>query len=575
MKTMKVLRILAVAVVFGTGAAGCNDDFLTTVPSDRISDAVYWATEQDFNQAVTAAYRDILKLDQIYMDGLTDISYSQMYWMRNSLYQRGIHNALTDWHASIWADMYRGIARANEVLYRLERTDVLSADAKTRIEGQARFLRGHYYHELLWLFGGVPLVTAPITAEEARVATRASRAEVYAQIMADLTAAAVLLPASWNAANRGRATKGAALAYKARNALYEASYQKYALNGDGTAMFREAVTAAQEVMGLGLYGLHPDYLGLFQYSGNKTNVEPIFYHSVLKGQNNWNAIVNLAASTMGGNTSLTPTRALVDMYRMANGKAIHEADSGYDPAPPVINYVGTVPTVESLGMYANRDPRLSATVLFPGAINLNGTVYNSYPGCGTSGAHVPGGAADGYCSLTGDRLDYGNFYNTHTGYTVRKYTDPADLAAPANCGLDIIKMRYADVLLMYAEAKIELGERDASVNAALNAVRSRVDMPQVDVTAMAQADAIALVRNERVVELAFEGLRAADIRRWRAAEHVMPGRALGMSFYDKLGALVNAQGDVDIVFRAPRDYLWPLPASEVTLNPNLQQNPGY
>src|SRR5690606_19044326 len=133
-------------------------------------------------------------------------------------------------------------------------------------------------------------------------------------------------------------------------------------------------------------------------------------------------------------------------------------------------------------MFANRDPRLYASVIFPGA-EFNGTVFNPYPD-----------------SPTADHLDRSNFNNTETGFVMKKYVDPEDVSERNNSGLNIIKMRYADVLLMYAEAKIELGEwADPTVAAALNQIRDRVDMPDVSLTSQQQA--IDLVRNERAVEL--------------------------------------------------------------------------
>src|SRR5690606_36878366 len=139
-----------------------------------------------------------------------------------------------------------------------------------------------------------------------------------------------------------------------------------------------------------------------------------------------------------------------------------------------------------------------------------------------------------------------------------------------NSGLNIIKMRYADVLLMYAEARIELGEwSDPSVKAALDQLRDRVGMPEVTLTSQEQA--IELVRNERAVELGTEGLRLADIRRWKIAEEVMPGQPAGMDIWEN-GQIVTVFGTWQRTFSSPRDYLWPIPVWERDLNSNLAQN---
>src|SRR5699024_4031066 len=138
----------------------------------------------------------------------------------------------------------------------------------------------------------------------------------------------------------------------------------------------------------------------------------------------------------------------------------------YVSAPSKLIYEDNVDSiVESLGMYANRDPRFYATVVFPGA-QFNGMVYNSYPPCSDD-------TPDGYCSPTGDAVEITDFTNTYTGYTAMKYIDPQDEQDPTNSGLNFIKMRYAGILLIYAEAKVELGELDQSVNDVIEDIRDR------------------------------------------------------------------------------------------------------
>lgn len=568
---MNRLPTLALMLGLVLGTAACDDEFLTTVPQDVISSGSFWTSERDFLVALNGAYERMIgqDLNIMYFDGTTDIGYSGADWMRQHEYAMGRQDALSGWSAGQWAQMYTGISRANEILAQFEAvgSEVLSPEAATVIEAQARFLRGYFYHELLWMFGAVPLFTHVPTVEEAREAPRASREEVYTQIMSDLEAAASGLPDSWSSAEWGRATRGAALAYQARTALYEATWQEYQEGSAGSAdaMYRTAAEAAQAVTDLGVYQLHPSFRDLFTYAGERSS-EVIFDYVKVSGQNGWWAWVGFAPSSMGGNVDVTPTRALVDMFYMTDGLPIDESPM-YDSSPPVVTYDGSGnPVVESLGMYANRDPRLYGTVIFPGA-EFNGTTYNSYPACG-------GGTQPGYCSPTSDRLILTDFNNTHTGYIARKYVDPTDEADPWNSGLNLIKMRYADVLLMYAEAKVELGELDGSVSTALNALRDRVGMPNVNVTGMGQAEALDVVRHERAVELAWEGLRLADIRRWAIAEDVMNGRVEGIEVREG-GGVITFLGQWVRSFQAPRDYLWPIPATERDLNPGLVQNPGY
>lgn len=566
-----LLGLLILGVALGT--TGCDDDLLTTVPKDEVSSATFWASERDFNTGLNGAYDRMMgvNLDPMYFDGATEIGYSHADWMRQHEYVMGRADAQSGWSDGIWSRSFTGISRANEILAQLEEVgdEVLSAEAADEIRGQALFLRGYFYHELLWMFGGVPIFTSVPTVEEAREVSRASREEVYDRIVADLSDAASLLPTSWPDGQYGRATRGAALGYQARTALYEASWQEHHEGNQSRAseLYRTAADMAQAVMDLGEYSLHPNFRELFTYAGEQSN-EIIFDYQKVSGQNGWWAWLGFAPSSMGSNVDVEPTRELVDRFPMEDGLPIDESPL-YDPEPPRITYDGDGnPTVETLGMYDNRDPRFYGTVLFPGGA-FNGVIYNSYPSCSD-------GAPEGYCSPTSDRILLTDYNNTYTGYIAMKYVDPQDESSPSNSGLNIIKMRYADILLMYAEAKAELGELDASVNAALTEIRDRVDLPlPVDITSMSQEEAIEFIRNERTIELAWEGLHLPDVRRWATAEDVLNGPVHGIDVAEGGGEFETLPGQHVRSFTASRDYVWPIPADERDLNPNLEQNPGY
>lgn len=570
--TMNKLLCSILALGIALGATGCSEDLLTTVPKDRVSSVTFWSSERDFNTALNGAYDQMfgVNLDPMYFDGATEIGYSHADWMRQHEYVMGRANALSGWSAGMWDRSFTGISRANEILERLDALegDALSPEAVDRIRGQALFLRGYIYHELLWMFGEVPIFTSVPTVEEAREISRSSREEVYNQITTDLSEAANLLPASWPADQFGRATKGAAMGYHARTALYEAGWQEHHADNASRAdeLYQTAIDMSQAVMDLNEYSLHPDFRELFTYGGEQSN-EILFSYQKVSGQNGWHAWLGFAPKSMGSNVDVEPTRELVDMFPMEDGLPIDESPM-YDDSPPEITYNNGNPTVQTLGMYADRDPRFYSTVLFPGG-EFNGAIYNSYPSCSS-------GAPDGYCSPTTDRILLTDYNNTYTGYIAMKYVDPQDQSAPTNSGLNIIKLRYADILLMYAEAKVELGEQDASVNAVLQEIRDRVDLPMPqDVTTMSQEEAIAFVRNERTIELAWEGLHLADIRRWGTAEDVLNGNIHGIDIADGNGNFSPVPGQHTRSFEAPRDYLWPIPAGERDLNPNLGQNPGY
>jgi hypothetical protein len=306
-------RYLTIALALGValGATACDDEFLTTVPPDEISSGTFWTNERDFNVALNATYNRMIgdDLDNMYFDGATDIGYSHADWMRQHEYAMGRQDALSGWSAGMWGEMYQGISRANEVLAQLDEvgSEVLSADAMTQIQGQARFLRGYFYHELLWMFGEVPLLVSVPTVEEAREIGRSSRADIYAQIMSDLSAAASSLPNTWPGSEWGRATRGAALAYQARTALYEASWQENHAGDNARAnqLYQEAADAAQAVMNLGVYSLYPDFRNLFTYEG-ETSDEIIFSYIKVSGQNGWWAWVGVAPPPHGADRDVGP-----------------------------------------------------------------------------------------------------------------------------------------------------------------------------------------------------------------------------------------------------------------------------
>lgn len=556
-----------------SGVGSCNDGFFDTVPNDRLSSATFWVSEHDFNTALNGAYDRMMgvNLDPMYFDGATEIGYSHGDWIRQHTYVMGRANALSGWSADIWARLFTGISRSNEILTRLQESDEISInqEVKERIEAQALFLRGYFYHELLWMFGGVPIFTKVPSVEESREISRASREEVYDQIISDLSLAMNNLPEKWPSDQFGRATKGAAMSYIVRTSLYEGSWQKVHEKNESRAneLFYLAAKTAEEIMEMGIYTLHSDFRSLFMYSGESSD-EIILSYQKVSGQNGWHAWHGFAPKSMGSEVEIAPTRELVDRFPMKDGFSITESEI-YDPNPPRITYDESgSPVVETLGMYENRDPRFYGTILFPGQ-EFNGVIYNSYPSCGS-------GAPSGYCSPTADRILITDYNNTYTGYIAMKYLDPQDQSAPTNSGLNFIKMRYADILLMYAEAKAELGEVDESVNRAIGQIRDRVNLPLPhDLTELTSKDVVEFIRNERVIELAWEGLHLADIRRWGVAEDVLNGLVHGIDIASGDGSFKPVPSQHRRSFSAPRNYLWPIPASERDLNPNLVQNPGY
>ncbi len=234
---------------------------------------------------------------------------------------------------------------------------------------------------------------------------------------------------------------------------------------------------------------------------------------------------------------------------MRNGKAINEAGSGYNENDP----------------YVNRDPRFEATIVYHG--------YRWRKGDGTTSTIYirPGSSADAGASNLDEYAGPGQ-NSTATGYYLRKYFDPTAPEGMA-AGLNLILMRYADVLLMYAEAKNELGQMTETVwNQTIRPIRERAGFTDASALNYPTGDMQSIIRRERRAELAIEGLRLFDIRRWKTIETVMNGNPHGAKFAANNTQYIRLD---ERRFNKDRDYLFAIPQSQRDINENLTQNPGY
>ncbi|MFC6102524.1 RagB/SusD family nutrient uptake outer membrane protein [Olivibacter domesticus] len=484
----------------------CSND-LTINPSDQYSENTFWKSSEEAMAALTGCYRVLqdgagstwfLETDMITPNGL---AYNESNG--TDAIARGVHNSLTGLIVSRWEVAYRGIGRTNTFLSKI--SDVaMDEQLKSRTLGEAKFLRGLYYFYLVDCFGGVPLIVSAPDPETQSQQPRNTKEEVVAQMLQDLAEAAEVLPATYTAAaDQGRATRGAALALRARILLYNERW-------------REAAEEAKKVMDLGVYSLFDNYRALFMLE-NEENQEVIFNvsYQLPRFPNNFDHDIFMLNRP-------APTKDLVDAYLMKDGEPI-TTSTQFNPARP----------------YENRDPRLLQTV------NCIGYPYNGQ-------ITTPGRVVT-------------------TGFGLKKYTSYPDnetiaIVSPNSSQINPILIRYAEVLLTYAEAQNEASGPDASVYTALNSLRQRpsVAMPTVE-AGLDQEGMREVIRRERRVELAFEGIYYSDIKRWRIAEKVNNGPV-----YNHEGAVVSQR-----TFDAGRDYLWPIPADQVQLNPTLEQNPNW
>ena len=509
--------------------ASCQKDLLNRTPMDSYSNGSLWTSQSDAVAALNGCY-DGWENDYniIYLDAASDNSYSQFPWEGYQDYGNGTVTPGDNNASSRWS--YTTIQKCNWFLENVDKTP-MDSDLKERYKAEVRFLRAYEYFIMSQLYGDVPLVTKTLSTAEANTVTRTPFADVRKFILGELDTVAPILPVSYESGETGHITQGAALSLKARIDLFDKNYA-------------DCIKDCNAVMKLG-YSLYPSYQDLFRIQ-NENNSEVI-----LDIQYKENDVINgdmgvMPSSSYGGWASLDPTQSLVDAYETIKGKTIDDPASGYDKNEP----------------YKNRDPRLNASIVCPGQL-YGGKYYNSIE------------------SASPDYYNGGN--NSKTGYIERKFTSNlSDFDDMWNTGLNIIVIRYAEVLLTYAEAKIESGSIDKSVYDALNAVRERAGMPDVDQAVYnSQSTLRTLVRRERRVELALEGLRWFDIQRWKIGDQVRAGNVYGtrLGTVDKNTGALHLTGDPIFVeertFNNSRDYLWPVPQSERDINKSLTQNSGY
>lgn len=508
----------------------CSKDFLDKQPLTEYSESSLWTGPDDAIAASNACYSGFENGQWVvYMDVASDNAHDAYPWEG---WQQYGNMQLLNPNNSGSKYNFTTITRCNWFLASIDKTP-MDDKLKARLKGEVRFIRAYQYFQRSQLYGDFPLITKMLTTEEANEVERTPKADVVQFILDELGAIAPDLPLTYEGSDRGRITRGAALALKARVELFNGKYE-------------DCVASCKAVMDLKVYSLFPSYLDLFR-ERNEYNPEIILDREYIESDPDMTVGLQILApeSTPGGGwSSVDITQSLVDTYEMANGKTIDDPTSGYDINHP----------------FLHRDPRLLQTIIIPGA-EYAGIIFNP---------------------MDPNSLDYWPTYN-YTGYVGRKYINyKEDFADLYKTGLNIPLIRYAEVLLTYAEAKIELNQIDPTVYDAIDQVRERAGMPAIDQSKYAtQAQMRGVVRRERRVELALEGLRWYDIQRWNIGEQVMNGPIYGARI-----SQIDANGNVtytstehikieDRVFDATKNYLWPIPQDQIDLGKNLKQNPGY
>lgn len=535
---MKIHHYLGMATIVLLSVA-CND--MENVPTNKFTDNSFWTTPEKAQYVVNMAYAQMYNSDRFWTDeSLSD----NLFDGRGNTDQRQIRKGMATPSTSVfsnqWSDLYAGIKTCHLFLEKVDIVPGMDENVKTRMKAEIRFIRAFLYFRLTNLYGAVPFFTEDISLEQANTVGRTAHETVVNFIHDELDDIIDQLPNSdsLSESERGKITRGAAVAFQAR---------AYLMDSDWENVIKYCSMLMDQPQKYGTYKLYPSYRGLFSEE-NEYNEEVILDRSYVPTVMSWSEMVDMAPLSVGGRVSQrAPQQSLVDTYLMLNGKRIDDTDSGFNPDYP----------------YDNRDPRLTATVIYDNyrwSDNVDDgstdRIIKIRPGSGTVDEYIGPGQN-----------------TTSTGYYVRKYYAPqatGDLAS----GLNLIMFRYADILLMYAEANLERNGLTEEVwNRTIRPIRERAGFTAsqaLNFPNKSQDEMRRLVRDERRCELALEGLRWFDIKRWKAGTEYLDGYAYGANFSGTPIQLDNRRFDEN------RDYLWAVPQSQINLNPNLlPNNPGY
>jgi len=528
-------------------------DFLNTAPYDALAPSNTWKTEGDAEKFLIGCYDGWIDESGIlYWDCASDFGYSNFLWDH---YQSIGNGTMTAGLKEV-SDHYTfsKIRQCNDFLTNIANVPFADEAKKNDMIAQVKVMRAYDYFDKNWQYGGVPIIDSYSSREEAQV-PRNTEAEVNKFIEDELDAAIPMFLED-KASKAGYIDRATALAIKMRHALYYGKYER-------------AKEAARIIMDMGKFDLEEDYGRLFRLEGqdSKEIIAAVQHMETYYG-NMFPAI--MANNEDGGWSSMVPTWNLVNAYEMDNGLTKEEAGDYYDPKHP----------------FANRDPRLAMSIAFPGMdwIRDDGTtkVLN------TLNDSI---VIDNKKVLN---LNYSTASNnsSKTGLTWNKYVYPLNQFADMwDTGMNTILFRYAEVLLSYVEAENELNGPSEDVYGKLNQIRNRAGMPIVDRAKYGTQEKLReLIRRERSVEMAGEGLRRADILRWKDAEGKMlaetlmngelrcPGGTIDYTETNPYKRAVIIPDSVQLVesrgFSTHNRYL-PIPQKYRDLNDKLEQNPGY
>lgn len=508
--------------------AACNKDALNKGPLSLYSDQNIWKDSALISRVVLEAYSSI---HSIYDDAggwlpldITDEGKSAKSYSDANLVNTGQYSASTGIYEGVWGTTYTNVRGCNTILSHLDEMP-LSTAGKNRIKGEVLFLRALHYMDLYFTFGRFPIVSKVLSLEDELTMPRASDQACIDFLLQDLNTAAGLLPESYSAAELGRATKYAALGMKCRLLLNRKDYTG-------------AAAVAKEIIDKGTFRLFPDYAAIF-YPENDDNSEVVFnkeYAGDQSGQVHSMDTYNNSSYFVGfSSVRDCPTQNMVDHYLMNDGLPWNKSPL-FDAAHP----------------YANRDPRLHASIMYDGTTWKN-TVMDM---------------------KLGSAINPSTSGTSYTGYLLRKFLNPNYIFYGNNTNYqNCILLRLAEIYLNYAECQLKLGNPEEA-RTYVNLLRKRAKMPEVPAGKM---DWDTYVR-ERTVELAFEGQRWNDIRRWGTGATMIGVTINSVRIDEKNGQRTYTTVPLETRYFDPKMYYFPIPQNELQKYPAgkvPEQNTGW
>ena len=542
----RFLKLLLLGILSMGTMVSCDKE-LEQFPSNAFAADNFWTSESNANIALTGAYRGSVEYGTqvvptdwwtycgiVFMEFATDNAYDRRG--DNSTQNRLTNGTLLPNNNVVngyWKGSYKRIAICNDFLENIEKVDMEQAKID-RMKAEVRFLRATQYFYLSQFWGAAPLVTTTLTPDEANNVDKASKAELVSFVTDELEAAAAALPAfgDLKASEIGRASKQAALAFLGRLYLGEKNFS------GASAVYKQIIDMGDNI-------IDPDYKSLFIPS-NENSSENIFSAQYFGGQAGNSLPQHAYPAVASGWHIVNPLGSLADAYGFDDGTPLSYDDPRFD--------------YEDMG--ANRDPRFRYNFIWDGA-TFAGRIYDCNP--------------DSSGSV--DQLTYSK-QATRTGYGLRKFFDESfsgNLLSDYGGNIPII--RYAEVLLSYLEAELEAGNAITQelLDLTINAVRGRASVGLPPITETNAAALRPILRNERRIELALEGQRLWDIFRWGIGDEVLVGDFWGAPFpnstlYPTTSKKLDPQSRWYVTtknFREGVDDVWPIPESEVNVNPKL------